>query len=1750
MSKKEHTSGKMADKLYICLSGYKLKTMKHIISMMAAAVLCAAAFSLAASVKKDKTSIAGTDAQGHELVRLWSDYKGFKEKDRPREATDVLREIISQARKKHLPWDFYDGWINYIEEASSVNWKWRDSLRAEMDASARRFSEPLVDFRIAADRMHGDSFYTYTAGFLKENAGILKTGRHQSFYKSGYGWYLSSFSSGLPDFVTGSIPDDYAYVLWVAASRSRFRGDMVRELSDYIGGSYPDGAYLEYLKAASSDDNGRSLAAFAGKYDGKAIALYARQSLLRERMDSLLIADAPESEFIFMRELCGRFEKDRASFGGTEKKIASGCSAVAGIIGDLDGSKINISDKDGKIAVALRNLEDAVLSIMKGDEVIYRKALSNDRNSYYVYDTLYVDIPVLDDGSYSVSCVSGDVVSHSQLDHYSLSMAVRKDSDGMASVYVTDYKTGEPVEKADVDVMKGDSIVYAVQGLELDGFTPAGFSLNEDVVYVKSSFRDKDGRLRSSKARSMYQYRGEMPDDPEMRVYCDVFKDRGAFNPGDTLKFKAVLYTYADGVHAPLPEGTEVRAIVSDPREESLAELVLKCNGTGSVSGAMPLPSSGYVNGMFSIRIIYGEETVGSSYFIVDDFVLPTYDLSFIPVSDLYFPGDAIEVKGRVENYTGHPLSSASVSYSVSDFDGVIKEGILELSGDGEFAIDFVSGKAPWTSYTVKVKITDATGETAEFYDYVPVSGDFSITAELAEPCDGMVLPAAWRNRGWHSRMTSIMSGDKALLTLRVMNAGYICVPLEKIPYDVYRDGDRIFSGTALSGKEFCIDLSGYPSGTYRVDASYAAGGRTYSYEYNLVKMHDADTAAPSGIDAVFKVVEGDGASMQIGTGDKPMWAVVELWGGETGLLKSEIIFIDKNAVRTVRYGFEDRFPESVRMYVFYFRDGDNYSYYADYERETSVEDNLFLEFSSFADKSNTSEECIFELKTEPGAECLVSVFDKSTERIFPNMWSAIRKSSFSGMPYIDVTAVNGGIKCRPPYLNTMHSKSFVAADEVVEATVAGPPAARDNVTAEMNLPSDAGGYGNVREYFANTLAFYPDLRSDADGKVSFAVKASDKASTYIVSVMAYDKSLNSKVVRRETVVTRPVLVSVMEPQYLYEGDMYSLRCSVSNISEQDAEGMLTMYLYDGADYRDEVPLMVSSVPLDVKKDGSEEAGFDIRVPSGADTLGVRLVYAAPGVSDGVFVTVPVLPGCQVLTEAHSDVLLSGMDRDSLISDLGERFVNTFPEGAEVSERSLMELVWDAVPDSAGFPDANDVISLTGSLYASRLSGLVRNGGTWPASEKEEALLSRILNCAASGGGFGWFGGMKPSAVVTAFVLGQFAGMPGMELPDDVVRKSVGYLDRSMFSEMKGASGVYSGLSMSQYLYIRSMYPYVPFAAEPDKKELAVFRKEVKCYFNDMLDGYILGKVRRGLTVLNLLSADSEDLIKVWGVRYRHLVRILKGETLQEYAVRHASGAVYFPNAVMPFRGLLESELYAHVMLCDYFTAYSEYSGSADAERIADGIRLWMMLQKDTQSWSDAPAFMDAVRTVLDTSSDILDTRIVTLRKSYIRPFDEIKASGNGMRIVRKYYKVSGDRIYSGQTMEKKELQPGDILNVGDKIIGEYEVWSEENRSFVKVALPRHAALRPVEQLSGNIGWWLRPLTVGGTAIYPQGYREVKASETVYYFDVLPEEATVITEEFYVSQAGLFNAPAAWTESVYAPHYRANDKFSEKIFAE
>ena len=1717
------------------------------------------------------------------LETLWTEYDKALMQDRVQKMAGILEEIKAQARENRAGWDYYRACGEYVDVMSHRNWKQRESLQKQMRDEILSYDEPLLIYLMDRDESVPQEDLLHSVIEMKDR--LSKRHNPEVYEESD-----EMLNPALPSLME----NDYEYALWdifrqccQGYPQSDLLNGVYALLKKEVGDSYPKTGLAEYFHAMEYKKDSEKqdrLNALAGRYEGRALALLPAHALLEMEFNENR-KEGTSEYFLDLKKRLESHEHERKSYrGGVERLLVADFYGFEYLLNALETKSAWVTVRNGEAKLALRNLDKVRVKITRDDEKIYETLVDNPVRSFYAIDTVMFELPVLDDGDYSIICYDGKkVVGRCHYPKYTLSVASRVNDEG-TGVFVADYLSGKPLDKVDMALYKGDRKVVEALGVVMDGFTPLPHDMasllakNSSGHYLVCSIMGEDGRVRRS--QDIYLYPGNGFDvKGTSATYAAVMLDRAAFSPGETVKYKAVLYERMhDGTMKVMPAGQKVAVSLRDRSLDVLAEKELETNEFGSVAGEFVLDGIRR-NGYHSISVLSGDKLIGSAALTVDEFVLPTFDVAFEKTEKPFLPGDVIEVKGKVTSYSGHSLASSTMTAKVTLEDRVVKEETLAIGPDGAFEIQFtdVSDDDVYSPYKIEVKVTDLTGETLSFFHHQHVMRHPVVSIDLNNAAEG-----SFRLAGENRSAGKLLSDETAHVSFGVSYPGGDAGSLPSVPvkYSLMKDNSVVLEGELMSGETADVDFNGLASGLYGLVAEVVlvdARGKKIEgkKEIVIVKVRDDDKNVDGDLENVFRVSDEDVPELQIGAGCGPVWAVIELYGDKGQRLAAEILHLDKGEMTTVRYDYKADYPDALVLNVLYFRDSECHTYSHTWKRRFD-DDVLPLEFVRFEDVAAPGASCSVVLKTRPGSEVLASVFDVSTERIRKNYWPEIsgRQTYVSYVRMNGVAGMNGVDDVFDSHMleenvvfgygskRSIRGIRSVRAKAVVNGSMdfAEVEAESADEAIPFQLVEDASEPG-VRDDFSTSLAFEPFLYPSEDGTVKMDFTTSDKISTFVVSVFAHDKSMANDVIRREVLVTLPVMVSVVQPQYLYEGDLYVLKASLSNNTDADVKGMVRCSA-----------VMEQEVEIVVPAGKSVSVPFEIKAPEGAGELDVKVVFEGDGVSDGVQVTVPVYPASQELMEAHSAVLLHGMSEDELLRSLRERFVNVPSVGAEYSVISVMDMLRDALPLTVE-AKGNDVISQSEAMYVNLLAAGLRSREGLQTREYVEAAMSavaKILDCANADGGFSWFEGMKSSPVVTAVVLERFAGLRDRELLnmvpeelgedvldafDEAVVSAVRYMDSVYFSDPDRPVW-YGCISLWQYLNVRSMYVGVPFDGQAARKAIGTkeyneFKKTVKSYLvpkkgERWTDGAILSKVRM-IRVINALEGSEQGmaLAKAWGIssfRKLHKSMRIELESLKEYAVGHPSGGIYYPNAVLPWRGLLESEAYAHAMICDLCRdlASDDEPGEGLGD-IADGIRLWLMLQKETQKWDSDPGFVEAMASVYDGSEAVKETKVIILSKRYVKPFDKLEPSGNGFTVSVKYYIERGAE---GERMERVALKDGDVLRVGDKVIAQYSLWSQENRSFVRLSVSRPACFRPEQQLSGWAGGWLRPLSYGLYSVAPYAYREVKSDRTLYWIDVFPEEDSTVEETFFVTQAGCFTTPVAEIESLYAPHYRANDGFA------
>lgn len=360
-----------------------------LITSVLVAILCLAAITTAAFVRKDKGQ--STTKDNLVLTDLWKEYSAAQKADRPKEMASILDAIISKAKAERLNYDFYTAANRKVEIVGNRDWKLREEYDKWLDKEVDEYAEPIVTFYHRRSEGSPASLVDY----VLINKARLQAARNGAFY-----------GDGLDDLWTGMIKDDYEYALWFLAVINRSEKAMSL-LGEYVGDSYPKAAYLEYRRMADKNykynDQGRAekMAAarsFADKYAGKAMSLYGKAIVFRGRFDSLSrISDSyagrrssdaglVEASYKSLRNDCRLAEKERLSYSkGIEKDIAGKVNDFKLLMESLDRKEIGIAFEKGVAVLTLRNLAKVDVEFVqdvKGAKPLIRKTVNNPREKF------------------------------------------------------------------------------------------------------------------------------------------------------------------------------------------------------------------------------------------------------------------------------------------------------------------------------------------------------------------------------------------------------------------------------------------------------------------------------------------------------------------------------------------------------------------------------------------------------------------------------------------------------------------------------------------------------------------------------------------------------------------------------------------------------------------------------------------------------------------------------------------------------------------------------------------------------------------------------------------------------------------------------------------------------------------------------------------------------------------------------------------------------------------------------------------------------------------------------------------------------------------------------------------------------------------------------------------------------------------------------------------------------------------------
>ena len=206
------------------------------------------------------------------------------------------------------------------------------------------------------------------------------------------------------------------------------------------------------------------------------------------------------------------------------------------------------------------------------------------------------------------------------------------------------------------------------------------------------------------------------------------------------------------------------------------------------------------------------------------------------------------------------------------------------------------------------------------------------------------------------------------------------------------------------------------------------------------------------------------------------------------------------------------------------------------------------------------------------------------------------------------------------------------------EETLKDLPGVPSNYEIDGAVTQQAPDFGavKIRKNLQETAFFFPHLRTDAAGNISFNFNTPEALTRWKLQLLAHTKDVDTKVSTFETVTQKELMVVPNAPRFLREGDEISISTKISNLSDSDLSGQAVLQLNDATTGKPiDVALGNSNAVRDfrVTQRNNTQVSWRLKIPAGVQAVEYKVIATTSTFSDGEQNTLPVLSNSTLVTE-------------------------------------------------------------------------------------------------------------------------------------------------------------------------------------------------------------------------------------------------------------------------------------------------------------------------------------------------------------------------------------------------------------------------------------------------------------------------------------------------------------------------------------
>lgn len=176
-----------------------------------------------------------------------------------------------------------------------------------------------------------------------------------------------------------------------------------------------------------------------------------------------------------------------------------------------------------------------------------------------------------------------------------------------------------------------------------------------------------------------------------------------------------------------------------------------------------------------------------------------------------------------------------------------------------------------------------------------------------------------------------------------------------------------------------------------------------------------------------------------------------------------------------------------------------------------------------------------------------------------------------------------------------------------------------------------------ARKNLSETAFFLPNLRTDANGNVSFNFTSPEALTAWKLRLLAHNKDAVSGYLEKSVVTQKELMVLPNFPRFFREKDTIVISAKISNVTDKAKSGIAILQFFDASTMQPIDAKMLNAKNVrnfNVGAFGNTTATWTISIPEGLQGVQYKILAKSGNFSDGEENILPVLTNNMLVTES------------------------------------------------------------------------------------------------------------------------------------------------------------------------------------------------------------------------------------------------------------------------------------------------------------------------------------------------------------------------------------------------------------------------------------------------------------------------------------------------------------------------------------